>query len=89
MYSKEFFEKSPLRFCYNLFCHFSCFFPNYYTEGLRVTGLKIQKKKPHTTCRFVLSIPLTPKEHLAVYTWKKDPSNFLNSKNVTRRSRKA
>lgn len=69
MYSKDFFEKSPLRFCYNLFCHFSCFFPNYYTEGLRVTGLKIQKKKkPHTTCRFVLSIPLTPKEHLAVYT---------------------
>lgn len=45
MYSKEFFEQSPLRFCYNLFCHFSCSFPNYYTEGLRVTGLKIQKKK--------------------------------------------
>ena len=44
MYSKEFFEKSPLRFCYNLFCHFSCFFPNYFTEDLRVKGLKILKK---------------------------------------------
>ena len=37
---------------------------------------KYKKKKPHTTCRFVLSIPLTPKEHLAVYTWKTNPSIF-------------
>ena len=61
MYSKEFFEQSPLRFCYNLFCHFSCFFPNYYTEGLRVTGLKIQKKKASYHMSICVEYSVDPK----------------------------
>ena len=77
MYWKEFFEKSPLRFCYELFCHFSCFFPSKLLHWrIESDGLENTKKKASYHMSICVEYSVDPKRTSGGLYLKKKPIQF-------------